>query len=388
MKIYKKVVLAYVFLMLGCLAIMVYLYKKITISNIMVENYTDEELRLYRKMWDSVLSGIEGEHRQILVYMIIFWSVIFIIGLIFLWLVYIKEIKPVMEMKDFAAEIARGNLDVELPIHKDNMFGTFTESFDLMREELKASKIREMEADNAKRELVGEMSHDLKTPVATIKATCEVLDVRLKRYLKELEETEEQDISYEKKNLIGGVNDLIEKNGYIMNKSETINSLVQDVFHANLDDLEGIKVSPEETVSTVIEETFLKLKDYGNIILTNHIPECLVFIDRLRMEQVIDNVISNSYKYAGTDIYVTFENVDRGDNQRFIKLKIQDKGPGVSEEDLPLITNKYYRGKESKEKPGYGLGMYLVKWYMEKQHGDIDYYNDGGFVVELFIAKV
>ncbi|MCR5625313.1 MAG: sensor histidine kinase [Lachnospiraceae bacterium] len=161
-----------------------------------------------------------------------------------------------------------------------------------------------------------------------------------------------------------------------------------------LDDLDEIKVTPSEEVSTFVEETFLKLKDYGNIILTNHIPECLVYIDKLRMEQVIDNVISNSYKYAGTDIYVTFENVDNAENRekdsnnRFIKIIIRDSGPGVSKEDLPLITNKYYRGKGSKDKQGYGLGMYLAKWYMEKQYGGIDYYNDNGFVVELLLAKV
>ena len=49
---------------------------------------------------------------------------------------------------------------------------------------------------------------------------------------------------------------------------------------------------------------------------------------------------------------------------------------------------KFYRGKNTQEKQGYGLGLYLVKWYMEKQGGGMDYYNDNGFVVELLLKKV
>ena len=57
-------------------------------------------------------------------------------------------------------------------------------------------------------------------------------------------------------------------------------------------------------------------------------------------------------------------------------------------DDLPLITEKYYRGSSVKDKNGYGLGMYLVKLYMEKQGGGIEYYNNNGFTVELLIKKV
>ena len=102
------------------------------------------------------------------------------------------------------------------------------------------------------------------------------------------------------------------------------------------------------------------------------------------MEQVIDNVIGNSRKYAGTDIRVNFSTVSGG----YVKIRISDSGPGVSEDDLPLITEKYYRGSKAKARNGYGLGMYLVKLYMEKQGGGIEYYNDNGFTVELLVKKV
>ena len=55
---------------------------------------------------------------------------------------------------------------------------------------------------------------------------------------------------------------------------------------------------------------------------------------------------------------------------------------------MPLITEKYYRGSDVKEKDGFGIGLYLVKVYMEKQGGGFEYYNDDGFVVELYLKKV
>ena len=77
-----------------------------------------------------------------------------------------------------------------------------------------------------------------------------------------------------------------------------------------------------------------------------------------------------------------------GSKSRFIKVKIRDFGPGVSEEDIPIIMEKFARGKNAEDKSGYGLGLFLVKFYMEKQGGGMNYYNDNGFVVELLVRKV
>ena len=77
-----------------------------------------------------------------------------------------------------------------------------------------------------------------------------------------------------------------------------------------------------------------------------------------------------------------------GKRGSFIKIRIRDHGPGVDKDDLPLIAEKYYRGKNASGNPGYGLGMYLCKMYMSKQGGGMEYYNDNGFVVELLLRKV
>ena len=160
-----------------------------------------------------------------------------------------------------------------------------------------------------------------------------------------------------------------------------------NVFQATMNELEQIRVNPTEESSVWIETCFMNLKHYGRIIMDNRIPRCLVRMDKLRMEQVIDNVVGNSHKYAGTDIHVSFDET-RDASNTFIRVRISDSGPGVDEDELPLITEKYYRGTAAKDKSGYGVGMYLVKSYMEMQGGGMEYYNDKGFVVELYVKKV
>ena len=105
----------------------------------------------------------------------------------------------------------------------------------------------------------------------------------------------------------------------------------------------------------------------------------------------MDNIVGNSHKYAGTEIRVRFdmtETFDGKDWVRYVRITVRDSGPGVPEEELAQITGKYFRGSNAAGQEGYGLGMYLVKWYMEKQSGGLEYYNDNGFVVELLVRKV
>ena len=176
-------------------------------------------------------------------------------------------------------------------------------------------------------------------------------------------------------------------------KTNTINELVNNLFHTTLEELEELPVTTSEVSAARIEGFFADMNQQGDILFDNHIPECLVCMDPIRMEQAVDNVVSNSRKYAGTDIHVSFDEVESaggeaGNSPRFIRITVRDAGPGVPEEELAQITGKYFRGSNAAGQVGYGLGMYLVKWYMEKQGGGLEYYNDRGFVVELLVRKV
>jgi signal transduction histidine kinase len=335
---------------------------------------------------ENAFSDAKGNVRRNIIYI---WVALFVSGYVFMFVLYYNYIRPFKELKHFSGEVAKGNLDVLLPMHRANLFGAFTESFDLMREELSKSRKREAEAEKSKKELVAQLSHDIKTPVATIKATCEVLEMQEKMKADASDAT-------------------LEKIGYISNKADTIDSLISNMFQATLEELEVLEVKPVETDSRIISGFFDELSSYGNIVVDNELPECLVYMDKLRMEQVIGNVIGNSAKYAGTDINVSYKLCEEvavngagiasglhnakdantiGKNN-FLKITVRDYGPGIPDEDIYNVTEKFYRGKNAVGKQGSGLGLYLAKFFMEKQLGGCECYNDNGFVVELYLKKV
>lgn len=376
MKQIKNALIAYTVIMITAILILAAKVKNYSFNMGNVDAYSDEELKIYKAIRDNISTALESGRTEVLKWLCIVWLVLFLGGYLLFYLFYRSQIRPIRELEAFATEISKGNLDIALPIRQGNSSDSFVESFDMMREELKNAKEREMTAEKAKREMAAELSHDLKTPVATIKATCEVLEMI---YRKKAEDG------------LPEADSILEKIGYISNKTETINKLVENVLHANIDDLEEVRINVTECESRRIRGFFEGLKDYGNVIFDNDIPECLVYMDLLRMEQVIDNVVGNSFKYAGTDIHVSFtlsEVAAEGDERQFIEITVKDSGPGVPEDELPLIAEKYYRGKNSSEKAGYGLGLYLVKTYMEKQGGGMECFNDNGFTVKLYVRKV
>ncbi len=340
--------------------------------------------------WNDINEAINSSRDGLLRNALILWTAVFVCGCFLLLYLYLYFIRPTEELKNFAMTIAKGDLNKSLPIRKNNLFGSFVEGFDIMREQLKNSINREREAEIARKELIQGLSHDIKTPLAVIEASCEVIELKESRKLDILiGQSNFADISTE----VAECNDLLEKVRTISDKAETISHLMSDVMHANLENLEKVEVEPIEEESVVIEELFQRLSNYGNIVMENHIYPCLVYMDRKRMEQVIDNIVGNSAKYAGTDIFVNFSEPEGiymadGIKATFIKIIIRDCGPGADSDELPLLAEKYYRGSNSQNADGYGLGLYLCKTYMDKQYGGMEYYNDNGFVVELLLRKV
>ena len=284
-------------------------------------------------------------------------------GLLLLLVIWYFYIRPFNKLSDFAASVSKGNLNVPLNMERHNYFGAFTESFDRMREELKLSAEREAAANRSKKELVAELSHDIKTPVATIKATCEVMEVKYK----------EPDVQ--------------EKVAVIKSRASSVEQLVDNMFRATLDDLDELKVTPREESSLIINDMLSDLRFYGTVEQKNSIPECLILVDKLRLEQVIDNIAGNSFKYAGTTLEVEY----RSDNGS-IHVILSDRGPGVPEDELAMLTTKFYRGSEASEsgKDGSGLGLYLASLFMEKMGGGLELKNreGGGFTAEIVVKKV
>ncbi|MCR4754206.1 MAG: HAMP domain-containing histidine kinase [Lachnospiraceae bacterium] len=346
--------------------------------------------------WNDLKDNYDDSSEEFLRAALILWGAVFISGILLLLYMYFSFVRPVGVLKEFTEDIAKGDLDKSLPMPRNPLFADLSEGFDLMREELKSSIDRERQAEIARKEQIQSLSHDIKTPIAVIGAACEVLTTKYTRKLEGLDKfagmTDGTDSKWAT-TLKDEYGDMLDKVGSISGKAESISSIMSDVMHVSLEDMEKVEVNPVEERSDLIEEFIGRMRSYGRINIHNHIYPCLVYMDRQRMEQVIDNIIGNSCKYAGTDIDVYFSESDDilmsdGKKGRFLKVTIKDHGQGVDPEDLPLIAQKYYRGHNSTSQTGYGLGLYLAKTYMDKQGGGLEFYNDNGFVVELLLKKV
>lgn len=254
-------------------------------------------------------------------------------------------IQPFRKLKDFAERVADGNLDIPLEMDRQNLFGAFTESFDIMRSELKKARMAEAQANAGKKELVAKLSHDLKTPIASIKAASEVGSA--------LADDEKSRGNYEQ----------------IIQKADQINTLVTNLFSATLEELQELSVLPIDLKSAELWK-LLENADYLHRARHPDIPGCMLFADRLRLQQVFDNIFANSYKYADTNIDVSVSEEDC-----FLVVSIEDCGGGVEETELPLLKEKFKRGSNTKNIEGAGLGLYISDYCMKKMNGRLDIEN-------------
>ena len=257
-----------------------------------------------------------------------------ILAVFYLW----KHIfDPVKRMNDFAGQIARGNLDI--PVDCSASFGAFSESFDIMREELLYARKGEQESDKRRREVIASISHDIKNPMASIQAIAEY------------------------QSLTTGSEELRREFETIMQKTNQINGMIHNLHTSMLDELERLEVRPKELGSSAIGEA-LRQADFRKRIKDFEIPECLVMADQVRFMQVADNIISNSYKYADTQIEVCswFED-------ECLCISIKDFGKGVKKDEEIFLTQKYFRGQNAKEKEGSGMGMYIAEYLVKGMGG-------------------
>lgn len=336
----------------------VYLLEAIK-SEALILDYREGNILKGKLIWDYKATHYEQMERILKIRVTIILAVVLGGGYLFLGVLYYKVIRPFRRLEYFSGQVAKGNLDFPLPVEKKDYFGAYTESFDLMREELKRARDNEYKANQSKKELIAQLSHDIKTPVATILATCEVLQC------KEIER------------------DVLQKIRIIDKKAKVIHELVDNLFHATLEELTMLKVEAVEESSLCIRKMLKEAYYCGELILEGEVPECLVYLDRLRFSQVLDNCLNNAWKYAATAVHIAIEEEKDG-----FRIEIRDEGEGVPEEELSLIAEKYYRGSNAKGKSGSGLGLYLSALFMKQMKGDMEYYNASGFVVALHIRKV
>lgn len=283
---------------------------------------------------------------------------------------------PLEKLKNGVDQIAKGNYDVRIDNKVCNEIGILIYDFNKMAETLKQAEKMKQEYEENRKELIANISHDLKTPITSINGYIEAL-------------------------VDGVVTSPDKVNNYlrvIYNNTTYMNNLIDDLFlFSKLDmqkldfNFEKIKISPfmgdlMEEFNFVLKEKGVKFKFQDNLS-----QELEVNIDGKRIYQVIRNIIGNAMKYGNQQEPVI--EVKLGNDNSYVNIEVKDNGPGIPEDKLPHIFNRFYRidSERTKDLMSTGLGLAIAKEMVEAHRGKIHVSSIIGegsnFIIQLPIMR-
>lgn len=277
-------------------------------------------------------------------------------GIILVGWIYQSIVKPLNQLHEAMHNISEGNLDFTLETTSHNEIGELCSDFETMRKRLKETAEEKLQYDKDNKELISNISHDLKTPITAIKGYVE--------------------------GIMDGVADTPEKlNKYIRtiyNKANDMSHLIEELTFYSKIDTNRIpytfsKINIDQYFRDCVEELKLDLEE-KNIELTyfNYIEEDIVIIaDAEQLKKVVNNIIGNSVKYI--DKKKGIINIRIKDAGDFVQVEIEDNGKGIAIKDLPYIFDRFYRTDASRNslQGGSGIGLSIVKKIIEDHGGRI-----------------
>ncbi len=272
-----------------------------------------------------------------------------------LW-VYSGIIQPLEKLQRAMHEIREGNLDDALDAEDVNSeVRQLMEDFEEMRIRLKENQEEKLQADRDSKELLSNITHDLKTPITSIKGYVEgILDgvarspEQMDRYIRT-----------------------------IYNKANDMDRLIDELTFYTKIDADRIpyhfeKISAREFFGDCADEVGTEMEASGfRFSYTDNVPDDVVVIaDVEQMKRVINNIIGNSVKYSDKPQgEIRLKLRDDGD---FVRVEISDNGRGIAREELPNIFNRFYRADSARNpKGGSGIGLSIVKKIIEDHRGRV-----------------
>lgn len=267
--------------------------------------------------------------------------IVVVIGILLAWFLATRTTKPIVDMSQTAKKWADGDESVTFN------GGKYYAELNELAETLNYAKQSVSKAGVLQRDLLANVSHDLKTPLTMIKAYAEMI----------------KDISGDNK---------IKRDKHtqvIMEEADRLTMLVNDILNlsklqSSVDELEKREVNLSLLTERVIDRFSSYVENQGYTIENHIAPDLLTIVDEQKIEQVIYNLLGNSINYTGENktvkVYLTAQN-DK------IILEIIDSGKGISQEKINTIWERYYRFSETNTRPvkGTGLGLSIVKTILE-----------------------
>lgn len=272
-----------------------------------------------------------------------------------LW-IYRSIAAPLLKLKKATQNIKEGNLDFVLDVEGNDEFAELCRDFEDMRIRLKESAEEKVLLDKENKELISNISHDLKTPITAVKGYVEgimdgVADTpeKMERYVKT-----------------------------IYNKTNEMDHLINELTFYSKIDTNRIpytfsKLNVEDYFGDCAEEVGLELETRGiELVYANYVEgNVQVIADGEQIRRVIHNIIGNAIKYMDKSKGIIQIRVkDVGD---FIQVEIEDNGKGIGAKDIAYIFDRFYRTDVSRNssKGGSGIGLSIVKKIMEDHGGKV-----------------
>ena len=272
-----------------------------------------------------------------------------------LW-IYRSIAAPLVKLKKATQNIKEGNLDFVLDVEGNDEFSDLCQDFEEMRIRLKESAEEKLVMDKENKELISNISHDLKTPITAVKGYVE--------------------------GIMDGVADTPEKmDRYvrtIYNKTNEMDHLINELTFYSKIDTNRIpytfsKLNVEAYFNDCAEELGLEMGTRGiELVYANYVDsDVIVIADGEQIRRVIHNIVSNSVKYMDKKKGIIQMRIkDVGD---FIQVEIEDNGKGIGAKDLTCIFDRFYRTDVSRNssKGGSGIGLSIVKKILEDHGGKV-----------------
>lgn len=264
--------------------------------------------------------------------------IVLLLSLLIAFFVSKKISKPIEKINKSALLMKDGKYNFNFKIDEDIL------ELNELVDTLNKTNTELSKTENLRRELMDNVSHDLKTPLTMIKAYAEMV----------------RDLTYKDKNKRN------ENLNVIIEESERLNLLVNDILElstlqSGTSKLEIERFNLTELINNILKRYKIYEQTNNYNFVFDYKKDLFVKADSFRIEQVIYNLLNNAVNYTGEDKKISINIIDN--NEEYARVEIIDTGKGISKEDMKLIWKKYYKVDKShrREKVGTGIGLSIVE---------------------------
>lgn len=300
-----------------------------------------------------VAADNEGEIIKVMFPWIV--TIIFIIFILFLLKKRLNNryLEPLESLNEEAERISKGNFEQKIKQEESEQLQELSSSLDKVRKRLKDTVHQKEEIIRSQNELMASISHDLKTPLATIQASIEgLIDGKV-------QDREKVDKYYQ----------------VIYKKNQAIINMIDNLLIQAKNELSQLEINRKEVYSrsfleSVLEPLQLQYSSENMIKIKQPLPNVLLAIDPEKIEQVINNLLENAAKYSAPESTI---NIEATTTEEVFKLYISDNGYGIPQEEIPYIFDRFYRGEISQTHniEGSGLGLWSCQQIIKAHQGSI-----------------